>query len=262
MEPIKIVVHGALGRVGREVVRAFANSGAIRTVGAVDLKATSDYLFLPEINDKIPISTDLSPIINATKPDVIVDFSLAKAVINAARTAISKKVNMVIGTTGLTAEELDEIDRMAKAQGVGVVVAPNFALGAILMMHLSKIAAKYMDYAEIIEMHHNQKADAPSGTALATAIGMAKSRGKPLQTTPGPSRGTQVEGTVIHSVRLPGLLAHQEVIFGALGQTLRIRHDTINAECYIPGVTLAIKDVVKRKGMVFGLNTIMGLQEI
>ncbi len=145
------------------------------------------------------------------------------------------------------------------------MVAPNFALGAVIMMHLAKIAGKYFDYAEIIELHHHLKADAPSGTALSTAGAMAKARGKPFQLPQQKkslaSRGEQVEGVTLHSVRLPGLMAHQEVILGAPGQTLSIRHDTINRECYMPGVILAIKQVVQRKGLTYGLDVLLGLRE-
>lgn len=132
------------------------------------------------------------------------------------------------------------------------------------MMHLAKIAGKYLDHAEIIELHHHLKVDSPSGTALATARAMAASRGKPFQRPPEQkqtsiSRGEQVDGVTIHSVRLPGLMAHQEVILGAAGQTLSLRHDTINRECYVPGVIIAIKEVIKRQGLIYGLDTLLGL---
>jgi len=132
------------------------------------------------------------------------------------------------------------------------------------MIHLAKIAAKYFDYAEIIELHHHLKADAPSGTALSTARAMVKARGSPFsyptaQKTPSGSRGEQVDGITLHSVRLPGLMAHQEILLGTSGQTLSIRHDTISRECYMPGVILAIREVVKRQGLVYGLDTLLGL---
>jgi 4-hydroxy-tetrahydrodipicolinate reductase len=174
-------------------------------------------------------------------------------------------VNLVIGTTGLSAEDIKEIERLAKAKGVGIVVAPNFALGAVLMMHLAKIAGKYLDYAEIIELHHERKLDAPSGTAIATARAMAQARGKPFASAAGEktdSRGKPVDGIMIHSVRLPGLLAHQEVILGGAGQTLSIRHDTIGRDCYMPGVMLAIREVVKKKGLIYGLDKLLGLEKI
>jgi len=261
--PIKVLVHGALGKVGREVVNAVCQEPEMQLVGAVDLKASSDYLPLPDGSGEVPISADLG-ILNKCQTDVMVDFTIAKATMPAARVAAKKGINLVIGTTGLTADELSEMEQLSKDNKVGIVIAPNFALGAVLMMHLSKIAAKYMDYAEIIELHHHLKADAPSGTALSTARAMAEARGKPFSQPPDrdksfKSRGEEVEGVAIHSVRLPGLMAHQEVILGAPGQTLSIRHDTINRECYTPGVILAIKEVVKRQGLIYGLDALLNL---
>ncbi|MFC1902107.1 4-hydroxy-tetrahydrodipicolinate reductase, partial [Chloroflexota bacterium] len=178
-------------------------------------------------------------------------------------TAAEHGVNMVIGATGLTAEDVNEIEQLAAGK-IGVVIAPNFALGAVLMMHMAKVAAKFLDYAEIIELHHERKLDAPSGTALNTARAMADARGKPFLQPSGQgeaplSRGQSIEGVSIHSVRLPGLMAHQEVIMGGQGQTLSIRHDTINRECYMPGVMRAVKEVVKRQGLIYGLDNLLGL---
>lgn len=263
MKPIKVVVNGASGRVGQEVVNALCQEPETKVVGAVDIKVSGNNLPLPDGSGTVPFSSDLDSIITSCKPNVIVDFSTAKATMSAARIATKKGVNLVIGTTGLATNEIDELGRLAKENKVGIVVAPNFALGAVLMMHLAKIAAKYLDYAEIIELHHHLKADAPSGTALSTARAMAQAKGKPFfhpATQGNPvSRGDEVEGITIHSVRLPGLLAHQEVILGAPGQTLSIRHDTISRECYMPGVILAVKEVVKRQGLVYGLDTLLGL---
>ena len=258
-------MHGALGRVGREVVNAASRDPETRAVGAVDIAASQNTLAILDGNETIPLSADLESIITSQKPDVMVDFSIAKAAVPAIRTALSNKVHVVVGTTGLTQADLAEIDRLAKANGVCAVVASNFAIGAILMMHFSKIAARYFDYAEIIELHHQTKVDAPSGTALSTAREMAKSRGKafinPSEKNATPSRGEQVDGISIHSVRLPGLMAHQEVLFGTSGQTLTIRHDTINRECYMPGVMLAVKEAVKHKGLIVGLAPILGLKD-
>ena len=192
------------------------------------------------------------------------DSTIAKTSLPDLRLAAKKGVNLVIATTGFSAGELDEIKNLAKANKIGIIIAPNFALGSVLMLHLAKIAAKYMDYAEIIELHHHLKADAPSGTALNTAKAMASAKGKPFDSppdmvNPSTSRGQEVEGVPIHAVRLPGLMAHQEVIMGAPGQTLIIRHDTINRECYVPGIMLAIKEVVKRKEYIYGLDTLLGL---
>jgi len=262
MKPIKVIVQGALGKVGQEVVKAVCGESEMQLVGTVDLKAAQDSLTLPDGSGSVPFSSDLGHILSSCQPDVLVDFTIAQATMPAVRLATEKGVNLVIGTTGLTKDELNEIDRLVKAHKVGAVVAPNFALGAVLMIHLAKIAAKYLDYAEIIELHHHLKADAPSGTALATAKAMAAARGKPFLQPTGKaaeSRGEPVEGVTIHSVRLPGLMAHQEVILGGPGQTISIRHDTINRECYMPGVLLAIKEVVKRQGLTYGLDTLLGL---
>ena len=264
MKPIRVVVQGASGRVGQEVVKALCREPETQVVGAVELQVAEDYLTLPDGSGTVPLSSDLDYILTSCQPDVLVDFTIAQVTMPAVRIATKQEVNLVIGTTGLTADDLNEIDRLATAHKVGVVVAPNFALGAVLMIHLAKVAAKYLDYAEIIELHHHQKADAPSGTALSTARAMAAARGKPFlqpleQRKTSDSRGEQVEGVTIHSVRLPGLLAHQEVLLGAPGQTLSIRHDTIGRECYMPGVMLAIKEVVKRKGLIYGLDTLLGL---
>jgi 4-hydroxy-tetrahydrodipicolinate reductase len=263
MSPIRVVVHGALGRVGREVVSALCQQADMQLVGAIDLKATQSSLPLPDDTGKVPLSTSLEDVLAECQPDVLVDFTLASAVMPTARFAAEKGVNLVIGTTGLKAEDIKELDRLSQVHQIGVVVAPNFALGAVLMMHLAKIAAKYFDYAEIIELHHHRKADAPSGTALSTARAMVTAKGKPFdlpeQQEAYPSRGEQIDGVTIHSVRLPGFLAHQEVIFGGAGQTLSIRHDTISRECFMPGVMMAIKEVTKRKGLTYGLDALLGL---
>jgi len=264
MKPIKVVVQGALGRMGREIVNAVCREPETQVVGAVEVQVKEDFLPLPDNSGTVPFSSNLDYILTSCQPDVLVDFTIAQATMPAVRTAVKHGVSSVIGTTGLTAEEIGEIDRLSIAHKVGAVVASNFALGAVLMIHLAKIAAKYFDYAEIIELHHHLKADAPSGTALSTAKIMAAARGKPFCQPPEPkkpsgSRGEQIEGVAIHSVRLLGLLAHQEVLLGGPGQTLSIRHDTISRECFMPGVMLAIKEVVKRQGLVYGLDTLLGL---
>jgi 4-hydroxy-tetrahydrodipicolinate reductase len=263
MSQIKVLVHGAAGRVGQEVVKAVCQEKDMRLVGAVDLKVSGDLLALPDGTGKVPFSANFTAMLDSCEPDVVVDFTIAKASMPAVRAAAKHGVNMVIGTTGFSADELKEMQKLAEANEVGIVAAPNFALGAVLMMHLAKIAGKYIDHAEIIELHHDKKLDAPSGTSLLTARAMAEARGKPfLPPAAGestPSRGQTVEGIGIHSVRLPGLMAHQEVIFGTAGQTLSIRHDTINRECYMPGVLLAIRAVVKQKGFIYGLDKLLGL---
>ena len=264
MKPIRVVVRGALGRVGREVLSALCQETETEVVGAVELQISESCLSLPDGSGTIPFSSDLDYILTQCQPDVLVDFTTAKATMTAVRIAAKHGVNLVIGTTGLTADEIGEIGRLSIAHKIGTVVAPNFTLGAVLMMHVAKIVAKYFDYAEIIELHHHMKTDSPSGTALATAHAMAQARDKPFYRSPeqervSDSRGKQVDGVTIHSVRLPGLMAHQEVILGAPGQTLSIRHDTIDRECYMPGVMLAIKEVVDRQGLIYGLDTLLNL---
>jgi len=264
MTPIKIVVSGAQGRMGQEVMNASCREPEIDVVGAVELNVSQDSLPLPDDSGTVPFSSNLDHIITGCKPDVVVDFTNAKAVMPAVRTATKSGVNLVIGTTGLSPDDLREMETLAAEHKVGIVVAPNFALGAVIMIHLAKVAARYLDYAEIIELHHDKKIDAPSGTALATARAMAAARDKPFsrpaqqEQTPD-SRGEQVEGITVHSVRLPGLLAHQEVIFGGPGQTLNIRHDTISRECFMPGIILAIREVVKHQGLIYGLDTLLNL---
>ncbi len=264
MKPIKIVVHGASGKMGQEVVKAVSQEPDLQLVGAVELKVSQDYLTLPDGSSKVPFSSNLDYILATCRPEVLVDFTVAKATMPAVRAATKQGVNLVIGTTGLTSEDLAEIERLVTANKVGAVIAPNFALGAVLMIHLAKLAGKYFDYAEIMELHHHRKVDAPSGTALTTAKAMSATRGKPFLSPSGEaetsaSRGQHVDGVTIHSVRLPGLLAHQEVLLGAAGQTLSIRHDTISRECYIPGIMIAIKEVVNRKGLIYGLDKLLGL---
>jgi 4-hydroxy-tetrahydrodipicolinate reductase len=264
MEQIKVVVYGASGRVGQEVVRAVCHDPETQLAGAVELKVSADILPLPDGSGTVPFSADLGAILDSCRPDVVVDFTVAKASVPAVRTCAGHGINMVIGTTGFTADDIKEMESLAVDNKVGIIVAPNFSLGAVLLMHLAKIAGKYFDHAEIIELHHDRKADAPSGTSLLTARDMASARDKSFMPPAvageeSPSRGRSVEGINIHSVRLPGLMAHQEVILGGDGQTLRIRHDQISREAFMPGVLLAVKEAVKRPGFIYGLDKLLGL---
>jgi len=265
MQPIRVVVNGAVGRMGQEVVRALCQDSELEAVGAVDAKADHDLLSLPDGSGTIPFSPVLDDIMVKCRPDVMVDFTLADATLPAARVAAKRGANLVIGTTGLSARDIEELEGLCQEGDVGAIVAPNFSLGAVLMIHMAKLAARYFDYAEIIEKHHEGKVDAPSGTAIATARAMVEERAEPFlypelkKETVGGTRGGQIGGVSVHSVRLPGFLAHQEVILGAPGQTLTIRHDSISRESFMPGVVLAIKRVVKVKGLTYGLEALLGL---
>lgn len=251
--------------MGREVIKAVSLDPELQIVGAVEKRVADDHLVLPDGTTSVPYGADVLTVIRLSRPEVMVDFSLAEACMEAAPVTLEQKVHMVIGTTGLSQGDIDRIAAMAEENGVGVAMAPNFALGAVLMMHFAKIAARYFDCAEITELHHMDKVDAPSGTALATARDMVAARGKPfssptvLKETLAGARGAKLDGISIHSVRLPGLMAHQEVLMGAAGQTLSIRHDTIGRECYMPGVMLAIKKVGNHRGLVLGLDKLLGL---
>ncbi len=197
--------------------------------------------------------------------DVLVDFTTADAAPGLLLEAARAGVRPVSGTTGLAPESLDALDAALRERGIGGVSAPNFALGAVLMVHFARLAARYMDAAEIVELHHDQKLDAPSGTAVATARAIRAAHGQDLRDPPVATwilpgaRGAVEGGVRVHSVRLPGLVAHQEVLFGALGQVLTIRHDAPTREAYVPGVALAVREVMHRVGLVRGLDTLMGL---
>ena len=265
--PIRVVTHGIAGRMGQEVLKALCSAPDLEPVAGVEKETTQDYFPLPDGSGQIPFSSDLDSLLAQCGPQVVVDFSTAEATRAIVPVAARRGVNIVVGTTGLSPADIQEIERLASSHGIGAVVAPNFALGAVVLLHLAKVAAGYFDHAEIVELHHHLKADAPSGTALATARAMVESRGRPFNYPPVEretlkgTRGGEEGGIAIHSVRLPGLLAHQEVILGAPGQTLSLRHDTISRECFIPGVLLAIREVVKRRGLVYGLDTLLGLSE-
>ena len=265
MGVLKVAVHGATGRVGGEVLKAVSGDPDLELVGAISLDADGSPLPLPDGSGHIPHTLDVDSLLQHCSPSVIVDFSRADATMAMAKAAVRRGVHLVIGTSGMTPENVSEIDALCKEHKVGAVVASNFALGAVLMIHMSKLAGKFLDHATVIELHHETKADAPSGTAISTARAMVEARGKPFSLAPTEkenlpgTRGGEIDGVTIHSVRAPGLVAHQEVILGGLGQTLTIRHDTVGRECYMPGVLLAVKEVPKRLGVVYGLDSLLGL---
>jgi len=262
---LKVVVVGANGKMGREVVKAVLKENDLTLVGGVDTRNQGEDIgvLAGEKPCGVPMAGNLGRVLEETGADVVVDFTNPDTIRESLDIYLKHKVNVVIGTTGLSEEDVEEIDGKALAASVGVVIAPNFAVGAILMMKFAAEAAKYLPYAEIIEFHHDQKLDAPSGTAIKTAELMKSQRRSIQQGHPDESekisgsRGGDYDGMRIHSVRLPGFVAHQEVIFGGLGQTLTIRHDSINRESFMPGVILAVKSVVELKGVTYGLEKLL-----
>ncbi|HEU4962451.1 MAG TPA: 4-hydroxy-tetrahydrodipicolinate reductase [Bacilli bacterium] len=264
-KPIRVLVVGAKGKMGRETVKAVMNDSELTFVGAVDRTLNGDTVGEVlgfDCGDAV-FSNDLRQAILATNADVMVDFTNPSSVKANIEQAIEFGVRPVVGTTGMTPEEIKKWDNDCKAANIGGLIAPNFAIGAILMMRFSQMAARYLPHVEIIEMHHDQKLDAPSGTATKTLELIAQEReamgqGHPNEhETIAGSRGGDYEGMRVHSVRLPGYVAHQQVIFGGLGQTLTIRHDSINRESFMPGVVMSCKMVMNYEGMVYGLENLL-----
>ena len=258
---VKVIVSGACGRMGRAVLNAVYQDAELELVGAVDLNAGADAGDLIGIGKiGVIVEADLQRAIDEKKPDVMVDFTQPAVVFGNACLALKNGVRPVIGTTGLLEDSKVEIAQLAAQYNTAAFIAPNFAIGAVLMMKMAVEAAKYMPHVEIIEMHHDQKLDAPSGTALKTAEMIQQVRDTMAQGHPDEvekvfgARGADIDGMHIHSVRLPGYVAHQEVIFGGLGQTLTIRHDSITRDSFMPGVVLACKKVMQSNGLVCGLE--------
>lgn len=208
------------------------------------------------------VESNLKEVLLNNKAEVMLDFSRAEGAFNNILTALENKVRVVSGTTGFSPEQLQKIEEKANKNQVGCILAPNFTIGALLMIKLSEIAVKYFADVEIIEYHHNLKVDAPSGTAIKTAqaiVSKRENRPKPIteEIKISGSRGGDFEGVKIHSVRLPGLLAHQEVIFGGRGQSLSIRHDVYSRESYLDGILFALKKVFELDKFVYGLESLL-----
>ena len=266
MELVRVVVNGALGSMGQEIAKAVVLEPGMKAVGAVEKEVAQQYLPLVGTMELVPFSSDLGSLLKECNADVVVDFTDAGTSIAAARTAIGQKVSMVIGTTGLSEGDLREIEQLCKENGVGVIVASDFSLGAALLVHLSRYASRFFDHGEIIEMHHDKRASVPSETAIATAGAMLEGHGKPFgcpeseQEKGADARGVMIDGIAVHSVRLPGFLAGQEVIFSGAGETLSLHHNAMSRECYLQGVLLAIKKVTERKGLTRGLDALLDLE--
>ena len=262
---IKVLVSGYLGSMGNKVVNAVSSQDDMQVVAGVDINASEG----AQVKDAkgtvlAPGFTDLGTAIKETSPDVMVDFTHPSAVAGNIETALAHALDCVIGTTGLTEDELKRLESLIPS-GTTLFVAPNMTTGAVLMMKFAQMAARFFPDCEIIEFHHNHKADSPSGTALRTANMIAAARDFE-STSPGRetetdgcegARGALVSGVPVHSVRSDGYMAHQEVILGSKGQTLTIRHDSYDRESYMPGVLLAVRNVGSREGLIVGLENFM-----
>ena len=264
---IRVGVIGAYGKMGREVCRAIVEDPDCVLVAAVDQNGCGEnvgaILGHPELS--VTISDELETLSDA-EVDVAVDFTHPEAVMDDVRWCVRHAVHVVVGTTGISQADLDEIRGLIEEEGgeSNVFVAPNFAIGAVLMMRFAAAASKFLPDVEIIELHHSKKADAPSGTALKTAEEIAKARteagtgSNSKEVVPG-ARGADVGGIQVHSVRLPGLVAHQEVLLGGPGQSLTIRHDSYDRASFMPGVLLAVKSIAKNPGLTYGLENLLEL---
>lgn len=259
---------GAAGRMGRSVVKAVREDRDTELVAAIDVaRVGEDCGPAAGIGETgIAIRGDLDAALASSGAEVLVDFTRAESAYRNACAALERGVSPVIGTTGMTREQVAELDRRARERGAGAFLAPNFAIGAVLMMLFAQKAAKYMPEVEIIEFHGEQKLDAPSGTAMRTIDMILESRGGLTAVRPEKevfkvegARGGDVQGLRVHSVRLPGYVAHQECIFGGLGQTLTIRHDSTDRVSFMPGVLLACKRVRGLEGLVEGLEHLLEL---
>jgi len=247
---INVAVCGANGKMGQEVVKAVNEADDLTLVAQIDI-FDGQFVTIKDAKDSVKI-------------DVLVDFTQPDSIYENALYCLNNDIKLVVGTTGLSDIQIAELEKLSKERKTACLIAPNFSTGAVLMMKFAQMAAKYFNNAEIIELHHNQKKDAPSGTAIKTAAII--SEGGENFTTGNCAEKETIEGARgassynnvhIHSVRMPGYMASQEVLFGSNGQTLSIRHDSTNRECYMPGVLLGIRYVAKNSNFVYGLDKIL-----
>ncbi len=269
---IPVVINGAGGKMGKEVIKAVSQSPDMTLFAALDRNPNIQNQDAGEMAGcgtlEVPIIKDLEGTLCLASQEkelaVMVDFTHPDSVYENVRSAIAYGVRPVIGTTGLSEQQINELSQFADKSSIGCLIIPNFSIGMVLLQQAAIQASRYFDHVEIIELHHNQKADAPSGTAIQTAQLLAevgKTYNPQLVTEtekiPGSRGGLAPENIRIHSVRLPGFIAHQEVIFGASGQIYTLRHDTSDRSCYMQGVLLAIRKVLTLKSLVYGLEKIL-----
>jgi 4-hydroxy-tetrahydrodipicolinate reductase len=244
---MRVGVLGAKGKVGATMVAAIA--------------ATDDLTLSAEVDEDDPLSLFVD-----SRTEVVIDFTHPDVVMDNLKFLIDNGIHAVVGTTGFTDDRLKQVEAwLAESPGTSVLIAPNFAIGAVLSMRFAEQAARFFKSAEVIELHHPNKADAPSGTAVRTARLIAEAR-KDMPPNPDATstalpgaRGADVDGIPVHSVRLAGLVAHQEVLFGTQGETLTIRHDSIDRTSFVPGVLLAVRHVRERAGLTVGIEPLLGL---
>ena len=247
---IKVAVCGAYGKMGQEVCSAVSSACDMELVAKIDIQGDA-FRTIQEAKNECDI-------------DVLVDFTQPKSIFENALYCLNNGIKIVIGTTGLKDVEIENLKQLSQSNNTGCLIAPNFSTGAVLMMMFSQMAAKYFDNAEIIELHHNQKKDAPSGTAIKTALMMSEAKKTfkagncpETETIAGSRGGTSYSDIQIHSVRMPGFMASQEVIFGSSGQIFKIRHDSTDRKCYMDGVLLGVRHVAKDNDFVYGLEKIL-----
>lgn len=263
---IRVAIAGARGKMGTEAVHTVMNNSEMELVAVLDYKEVGNTLAETNLFPALytaPIYIDLEKLHSETKPDVLVDLTTPEFVYEHTKQALDLKIRPVVGTTGFSDEQLDELTALSKDSKIGCIIAPNFAVGAVLMMKFAEQAAKYLPDIEIIEMHHDQKLDAPSGTAMKTAHLISQERPihgqghvREKETISG-ARGANYDGMRIHSVRLPGLVAHQQVLLGGDGQLLTLRHDSFNRGSFMSGVVLSIKTVMEKEELIYGLEHII-----
>ena len=273
---IPVLVSGALGRMGSEVVNSVLNSPDCELVAAIDKNKKNNGENISQLlnlkKSEVIVSNDLEGSLCSISQDyrnekikpVLVDFTHPDSVYENTRSAIAYGISPVVGTTGLTPSQINDLAIFAQKANIGCAIIPNFSVGMVLLQQAASVAAKFYDNIELIEMHHNQKADSPSGTCIKTAEMIEEypkkynqSLVKESESLKGVRGGVRDSGLNIHSIRLPGLLAHQVVIMGSPGETYTIKHDTIDRKAYMPGVLQAIRKIGKFDSLIYGLEKLI-----
>ncbi|MFC0299447.1 4-hydroxy-tetrahydrodipicolinate reductase [Virgibacillus soli] len=254
---IKVILAGPRGKMGSEALSMISQDKELELVACIDRRLKQNYDF------NVPVYTDAKECFQHVKADVLIDLTVPDVGYHHTKEALLHQIRPVVGTSGFTKEQVEELSQLAEQQKTGCIIAPNFAIGAVLMMEFAQIAAKYFPDVEIIEKHHDQKLDAPSGTAIKTFQMIQETRRNKHQghkeeteLIPG-ARGAEVDGIRVHSVRLPGLVAHHEIIFGGPGQTLTVQHDSYNRDSFMSGIKFSILKVLELQQLVYGLEHII-----